>query len=406
MKKFLSVALTLCMLLSLFGVLSLTASAESVAKDEDFFIADGVLLEYTGNAEKVVIPNTVTEIDNGVFNPGINEGSKNIKTLVIPNTVVKIGGSAFRDLINLTSVTIPNSVQEVGNHVFAGCTALKSIAIPGSIKIVSQGFVTECSNLEKVEIGYGVEEFKFGAFGGCFKLKQFIFPETVTAIAGQIIWFGADAYAIQTHYDLEMIICNPECELGQFVNEGSNPLQEGIVYPIRGFSLDHNAKNVSVTIKTIKGGKVEDFYKNYDKKSGTEYLDTNKNLKVANDSDNPYYCIKNTLVFLTQDQISAMPENKPTFHPAGKPAAPSGGDTSTDTPADDPNNSGASEANGGNKGNNDMLWLIIIIAVAVVLLAAAVVLFILIKKGVIGGAKAAAVDEIPVEEETAENIEE
>ena len=45
--------------------------------------------------------------------------------VVIPNSVTTIENEAFTDCISLTSINIPNSVKNIGENIFKGCTSLK-----------------------------------------------------------------------------------------------------------------------------------------------------------------------------------------------------------------------------------------------------------------------------------------
>ena len=53
---------------------------------------------------KVVIPNTITEIETHAFS------NSNINNIILPNTLKKIGNNAFENCTNLTSIVIPNRV--------------------------------------------------------------------------------------------------------------------------------------------------------------------------------------------------------------------------------------------------------------------------------------------------------
>lgn len=66
--------------------------------DSDFVIKNGILVEYNGNDDVVVIPDGVISIDSFVF---LNSG--------------------------LTSVTIPDSVTSIGTGAFNGCFNLKEV---------------------------------------------------------------------------------------------------------------------------------------------------------------------------------------------------------------------------------------------------------------------------------------
>lgn len=61
------------------------------AKSSDFVIVNGVLIEYNGESSHVVIPDTVTAIDNSVF-----EEKYFVEKVTIPNTVKSI----TRDVLN------------------------------------------------------------------------------------------------------------------------------------------------------------------------------------------------------------------------------------------------------------------------------------------------------------------
>lgn len=64
----------------------------------------------------MIIPETVTEIDNFAFNR-----CHNLKKVNIPNGVTRIGAGAFWACTSLTSITIPDSVTEIGDNPFEYC---------------------------------------------------------------------------------------------------------------------------------------------------------------------------------------------------------------------------------------------------------------------------------------------
>ncbi len=84
-------------------------------------------------------------------------GFINLTSVVIPNTVTKIDDFAFyirynyRESSELASITIPNSVTEIGQQAFDGCTALTSISIPESVKTIGKWAFNACTGLTKAE---------------------------------------------------------------------------------------------------------------------------------------------------------------------------------------------------------------------------------------------------------------
>lgn len=170
--------------------------------DEDnFYIEDGVLLEYNGNAKNIVLPNSICEIEESAF------ASSNIVSVVIPESVVKIGESAFSkceklekvtlpsglDKIpygafihckKLKEITIPSTVTELGEFAFGWCESLGEITIPGGV--YKLGSANEdpffgCDNLERVYIEDGVKELG-SIFGCCGNIKDIYVPSSVKLI--------------------------------------------------------------------------------------------------------------------------------------------------------------------------------------------------------------------------------
>ena len=211
-KKFLSVFLTLVMVVTVLPKVRLNVNAAEVKVnigELEFILNDetskasieGVSGELP---EKLTIPATVNwedktfevnRINNGAF-----KGNKNIKEVEVPNGVTEIGNNAFLDS-SLVGITLPNSVEKIGSQacfmcrnlkninlpnnnkyetissaLFALCTDLENLIIPDNVTKIEPSAFTN-SSLKNIKIPNSVEEIGWNAFAGCEKLETINLPE-------------------------------------------------------------------------------------------------------------------------------------------------------------------------------------------------------------------------------------
>ena len=201
MKKFISLLLSLTMLLSIVSVVDLSAYADTLTTGKcgvnvtySFDTSTGMLTisgtgKMTGysyyhspfykntNIESVSIEDGVTSIGDGTFCY-----CENLTSITIPNSVTSIGNYAFSDCTSLTSVTIPNSVTSIGERAFDGCSRLTSVTIPNSVTSIGVSAFSSCTNLTSVSIPDSVMSIGNGAFNSCWGLTSVTIPDSVTSI--------------------------------------------------------------------------------------------------------------------------------------------------------------------------------------------------------------------------------
>lgn len=166
----------------------------------DFIIEGGVLKEYKGDFEHVIIPDGVTEIGYEAFSgceklssitipnsvTSIGEGAfswcEGLSSIIIPSSVTSIGDSAFADCIALKKITIPNGVSSIGAQAFVGCTSLTSITIPNSVTSIEGETFLRCKSLSNISIPNSVTRIEYEAFSECESLTSIIIPNGVTCI--------------------------------------------------------------------------------------------------------------------------------------------------------------------------------------------------------------------------------
>ncbi|WP_288888005.1 leucine-rich repeat protein [uncultured Eubacterium sp.] len=100
MKKIL-VAFCLLFMIVIYNNNSVNASSKFKIEEED---GRKVLVKYSGNDEKVIVPNGVTVIE-GAF-----KNNSKIKTIILPNTVKVIEEDSFSELKNLKKVKFSSNL--------------------------------------------------------------------------------------------------------------------------------------------------------------------------------------------------------------------------------------------------------------------------------------------------------
>lgn len=125
---------------------------------------------------KIKLPNSVTDIEYGVFNK-----RDKLSCVVIPNSVTNIEKEAFSSCYALTSLTIPNSIVNIGEGVFSWCKSLTDITIPDSVKNIGKEAFERCGSLKKVFIPNSVTNIDEAAFR-CCAITSIKIPNSITSI--------------------------------------------------------------------------------------------------------------------------------------------------------------------------------------------------------------------------------
>ena len=229
MKKALSVFLSLLLCCSFVTF--------AFADEEDFEIdSDGRLYGYSGSDDRVVVPDGVKTLGQGVFS------GATMSEIVLPDSLEVIEGYVFSECKNLKTVAIPQNVKEIGDYAFDYCSSLESIsaaagnqyyksangvlfsksgdlllrypeaksgnsyAVPDTVKTiapdafygsrlvsVAMGDNVEaikcysfqnCENLTEIRIGKGVKLLGDWVFGGDKKLTRIDLPAALEEIGG------------------------------------------------------------------------------------------------------------------------------------------------------------------------------------------------------------------------------
>lgn len=95
-------------------------------------VGSGVLIDYRGDSESVIIPSQVKSIAKEAF-----AGNMTIKNVIIGHSVKSIGDYTFAGCTGLQSVKLSSSTESIGNFAFFD-TGLKSVIIPKNINSIGK----------------------------------------------------------------------------------------------------------------------------------------------------------------------------------------------------------------------------------------------------------------------------
>lgn len=143
----------LALVLALFALVLLHPTASAADGGSDTLVGanikNGVLLGYYGLGGDIVLPNTVTKIDN----------------------------EALKGNDNIVSITIPGSVKDIGNNAFEGCTKLERVIFTNPEKtsknlIIRLSAFQNCKKLTECEIPARAYQVVGNIFKGCTSLTE------------------------------------------------------------------------------------------------------------------------------------------------------------------------------------------------------------------------------------------
>ena len=153
-KRHLMTLLTVVLALFALVLLHPTASAADGGSDKlvGANIQNGVLLGYYGLGGDIVLPNTVTKIDNEAL-----KGNDNIVSITIPGSVKDIGNNAFEGCTKLERVIFTNPEETNENLIirlsaFQNCKKLTECEIPARAYQVVGNIFKGCTSLTEVKV--------------------------------------------------------------------------------------------------------------------------------------------------------------------------------------------------------------------------------------------------------------
>lgn len=145
------------------------------------------------NIERLVIPDTITELKERAFT-----GCINLKEIVLPNSITEIKSGTFESCRALTTIKVSNRLVSLGTSAFYGCNNLETITYDGSessekasfpdtLQTVGYAAFGLCEKLSSINFGNGLKSIGGSAFMGCSGIEYIVLPKTVENIGEEVI---------------------------------------------------------------------------------------------------------------------------------------------------------------------------------------------------------------------------
>jgi len=147
--------------------------------------------------EDLIIPDTVTVIDNAAF----YFCSSLTGELIISENIKKIGRRAFSETgyttlsynsaslspiafagSKLITVNLGENVKAIAAKMFASCKELKTVTFGNSVTKIGDEAFANCPNLENITMSDNITELGKALFEGCTKITEITIPPKVTEL--------------------------------------------------------------------------------------------------------------------------------------------------------------------------------------------------------------------------------
>ena len=150
------------------------------------------------NLQKIVLPDSITSIEDNAFNK-----CSSLASINIPNKVRTIGESVFNGCSSLpiynnvryadtyaigavdktqTSYTLKENTRFISSAAFQNCSKVESFTIPGKVRFIDDNTFYGCSRLTNIYLHQDISSIGNYAFYGCSSLTKIIFPIGLTSI--------------------------------------------------------------------------------------------------------------------------------------------------------------------------------------------------------------------------------
>lgn len=153
---------------------------------------------WRSHVDSVVLPESVTEIENSAFAYSENRSIEvqgtlesipvnafykcGAESIVFDNSVGEIGEATFLNSAALKEIVIPEGTTEIGMQAFCDCSSLERVVIPGSVVSIGDSAFSDCISLREISIADGLKTIGSNVFYDCTSLTSITLPSTLESI--------------------------------------------------------------------------------------------------------------------------------------------------------------------------------------------------------------------------------
>lgn len=151
--------------------------------NSNLVLPDGVKIIYA-NAFKDCLDLTSITMGQGLtsISDAAFSGCTNLESIKMPTSLISLGDSIFYNCSSLTSIELPTGITEIPSKAFYECVSLNSIVLSKNLKLIGESAFFNCSNLEKLDLPNCIEEIGDNALEGCTGISEINVPISVKKI--------------------------------------------------------------------------------------------------------------------------------------------------------------------------------------------------------------------------------
>ena len=127
--------------------------------------------------DTIALPASLEEIGTCAF---FRSG---LKSIVIPNKVTEINQGVFGQCQNLQQVTLHNNITVIRKDAFSRCYALAELTLPNNLESIGEHAFFACVLLRKLQFGQNLNHIGPAAFYGCSQLFTLVFTGNAPNLA-------------------------------------------------------------------------------------------------------------------------------------------------------------------------------------------------------------------------------